>query len=688
MLLNSLLRYFFFIFTLVIIDFGSVMAQRRGITDGINRAQQGFQGGFGGSMGGGNNAGPFKDSLLHRTGLEDSASILYRVLDEDRFYFQDSSVHDFGRRWPVKWTDVFLGNSGSAVRSLLFSPSLQAGWDHGMHAFAPYQAAVSQSRFYNVTRPFTELSYTLASKAEQHIGVFHTQNIRYNWNVAVDYRMLNAPGIFKNQKNSHNRYLINSWYHSKNNRYFLFIAAEGSRVGASENGGIKGIELLQQIPSYSDRFTLPTQLGGSAFESRNLLSNTINTGNIYKSRQLLIRNRYDFGKREEVMDPKDSSVAVYFTPRLRWQHTYEYREYSFRFLDTRVDSTSYANLYGLTGRAPGSSFSLEDRWVWQDNALSLLIFPDLKNPQHQLKLGGGYQQIEGNFGAVKSVFNQYYLDGTYANKTRSGKWDFEWGGKMFVAGAYAGDYQASVRFTRLLGKRNNLLTLEGRNVNRTPSFVHNDLSNFKIFNRGNTQFGKENTSVVAARYQIPHLNMEIGFSYYALSNYVYFNSYRTSVQESKLFNVARINASRKFQLNKAWSWYADAILQQATPNAPVNLPLVLTRSRIAYEGKYFKNLNLCAGLEARYMTAFKADGYSPVLGQFFLQQDTVIHNCPDVTAFVHFRIRSWYLFLRAENLNSVSFSPQFGFFDNNFAAPSYPMPGLLFRMGLFWGMVN
>jgi len=101
--------------------------------------------GMGGMMRGGGqgSSGPFKDSLEHRTGFEDSVSILYKTMHEDAYYFQDSSVHDFTRRWPLPWSHIFLGNTGSASRSLIFSPVMQAGWDHGFHAFDPYQSDVN-----------------------------------------------------------------------------------------------------------------------------------------------------------------------------------------------------------------------------------------------------------------------------------------------------------------------------------------------------------------------------------------------------------------------------------------------------------------------------------------------------------------------------------------------------------------
>jgi hypothetical protein len=628
-------------------------------------------------------AGPFKDSLVHRTGLEDSASIIYRFMDEERFYFQDSSVHDFTKRWPVPWSHIFLGNTGSASRSLLFSPLMQGGWDHGFHAFELYHNDARQSRFYNVTRPFSELSYILGSKAEQNIGIFHTQNIRYNWNFSFDYRMTNAPGIFKNQKNSHNRYLLNSWYKSKNNRYHLFFATTLSKTGASENGGIQNVKLISDIPTYSDRIGIPTNLGGEQFESRSLLSNIINTGNIYRKREFILSNSYDFGRKDSVKT--DTAYQPIFIAKWRLQYNFHYQDYDFRFEDKKVDPEGYSRLYGLINLQ--DQFLIRDKWELKHHEFSVLHFPEQMNLNHRLKTAIIYQQIDGDFGDSIVMMNNIALSGDYRNRTKNGNWDFQLKGKFFAGGYHSGDYQAEINLTRFLGKNKNLLTLSFANVNRTPSFIHNNLSNFKLFNRGLSNFNKENHSVISGKYQIPRLKMDLSLRYYIMSNYVYFSDIKKSSQDATVFNVAMLGASRKFRLNKSWSWYIDLIFQQATANAPVNLPLITARNRLAYEGVYFRNLTLSAGIESRYVSSFYADGYSPLLGQFYLQQDTLISNRPDITAYLHFRIRSSYVFIRAENLNAVQFSP-FGFFQNNFAAPSYPMPGLFLRFGIYWGFVN
>lgn len=152
--------------------------------------------------------------------------------------------------------------------------------------------------------------------------------------------------------------------------------------------------------------------------------------------------------------------------------------------------------------------------------------------------------------------------------------------------------------------------------------------------------------------------------------------------------MLQLQLQKQFTFRRHWNWYTEAYVQQTTGNAPVNLPLVFTRNRFAYEGKFFKNLNLSTGLELRYHTPYKADGFSPVLGQFFLQNTSTIKNRPDIAAYLHFRVRSIFLFIRAENLNTAEVSPSFGFLNNNMVTPLQPTPGFFVRFGIFWGFVN
>jgi len=161
-------------------------------------------------------------------------------------------------------------------------------------------------------------------------------------------------------------------------------------------------------------------------------------------------------------------------------------------------------------------------------------------------------------------------------------------------------------------------------------------------------------------------------------------------QASALFNVVQIALQKTIRLGKKWNWHAEFYFQQAVGDAPVHLPALYTRNRIAYEGNLgFKNLDIAIGTEIKYRSAYKADGYSPIQGNFYFQDSITIRNpLPDIAGYVHFRIRSFKAFFRAENLNTARNLDGFGFTNNNLVAPNYAIPGLQIRLGVYWGFVN
>jgi hypothetical protein len=152
--------------------------------------------------------------------------------------------------------------------------------------------------------------------------------------------------------------------------------------------------------------------------------------------------------------------------------------------------------------------------------------------------------------------------------------------------------------------------------------------------------------------------------------------------------LIQVSGSKKIRLSKKWNWYAEATLQQTDGASPIHVPLIFTRNRLAFEGRFFKNLLLSTGIEARYFTPFKANGYSPVIGQFYTQDSLEINNLPDLSVFLHYRIRGFAGYLRFENINTASFKNGFGFTNNNFAAPLYPTQGFMIRFGIQWSFVN
>jgi hypothetical protein len=586
---------------------------------------------------------------------------------------------------------VYLGNVGTASHSLLFQPRMRSGWNPGFHAFDVYKLRLENMRFFNTTRPYTELGYVLGSQTQQIIQIMHTQNIRPHWNFSMQYRLINAPGFFNNQKTNHNNYGFSSWYQSPNKRYNNYFVFVSNALQASENGGIVDTIELKN-PDYADRFNIPTRLGGSAAISGNFFNTKLATGNRYVETNGILRQQYDFGRKDSIVT--DSTVIPLFYPRLRFEHTFTYGKYSYKFQNTGtandfpIDSAYYQSRYSL--KIPrNDTLLLQDQWRELTNDFSIYQFPDAKNLQQFIKAGIAYQLLNLRLGSGSKTLYNIAVHGEYRNRTRNKKWDVLAYGNLYLNGYNAGDYQGHISLQRFLGRQWGSLQLGFENVNRSPQFTYDTASRFYL-DTTRQGFSKENTAHFFGTVVNPKLNLTLGADYYLVSNYLYLTGYNDLKQENALFNLLRINASKTMRLGRHWRLYSTVWVQQKTGNVELNLPFFYTRNRLAFEGNFFKNLYLSTGLELRYHSPYKADAYSPVLGRFSYQDSIQINNRPQVDAFFNFRIRSFKAYIRAENLNAVNIggTTGFGFLNNNFAAPWYPYPGMVLRFGFYWSFVN
>lgn len=636
-------------------------------------------------MGGGRGGGGDSIKFEHRDPFLDSVSIRFKYLDSVRSYTFDSSLTDYSIKVPLKPEYVWLGNNGNAVSSLLFKPYLKPGWDPGFHAYDPYLLTIEQTRFYNTTRPFTELDYQIGSGSEQFIQVLHTQNVKPNWNFAFQFRLINSPGFFKSQNVNHSNLRFNTYYQSPNKRYGIYFIAINNSLQSSENGGIRNDTFLtSKTGVYNTRFNIPINITDSSVRSTDIFSSTLKTGNKYKIFNLLIRQQYDFGKKDSIVT--DSTVIKLFYPRFRFEHTLQYNTYHYLFQNISPDSVFYAKNYDITAYNASDTVLYRNKWKEIINNFSIYQFPDIKNQQQFLKVGISLQNLSLVYlDTTRDRPYNVFLHGEYRNRTRNNKWDILASGNLYVTGFNAGDYNAYISLERLLSKKLGSLQVGFENINRTPSYLLRNYTTFPVKNPV-TGTNKENITHLFSTLQIPALKLDLSGHYYLMTNYTYLKNFYEA-EQAEVFNVLQIRASKDFPIGRHWHWYTDIVIQKTAGNSPVNIPLGYTRNRLVFQGRFFKNLVLATGLDTRYYTSYTPDNYSPVTGQFFPQDSIKISNLPDIAAFLHFRIRSFSGFVRLENLNTVNFNG-FTFTNNNMAAPLYPYQGLLFKVGIFWNFVN
>ena len=665
---------------------------------------------FGGGGGGG---GKGADTLAHRK--PDTITLHYRYLDTSSLYKLDSDILDYGTKIPRPDTWINLGNLGTPARNLIFTPHLQSGFDPGFHAYDTYLYTVDDTKFFNTTKPYTELGYFLASRSEQVIDIFHTQNIRPNFNFVLQYRLINAPGKFQNQNTNHDNYRVATWYQSNNKRYQNFFIFVGNKLEAADNGGLVSKSDID-TSYFSNQLTLPVNLGQNLTSSYgNPFVTNVTTGTKYSTNTLLFRNQYDLGQKDSIVT--DTSVIPLFYPRVRLENTLAYTTYSNLFLDEAnpsaqysLDSTWYTKNYNLdyVGRPQigtqlvADTFYRKDAWHVVSDDFSIYQFPDSHNPQDFFKLGATLEVMKGTFDTAslysgsliypKGSASDYNVFGhaEYRNKTRNQKWDIEAYGKLYLEGLDVGNYNAYISLKRYISRAIGYFQGGFENVLRTPSYIFNSGSSFNYDPTAHTA-NKENTTHIFASLDQPEHFMSLTGSYYLMSNYSYVSNFYKLGQAGALFNMLEISLKKQFTIYRHWKWRTNTTFQQVAGSAPVHVPLLVSFNQIGYDGNFgFHNLFLSFGTEIRYISTYKADGYSPLTGQFFTQGDsTIAQRLPDINLYLHLRIRSFTGYVRVENLNAMAFKPHgFGFYGNNFIAPSYPEPGMVIRFGVLWGFIN
>jgi hypothetical protein len=625
------------------------------------------------------------DSLKKRDNLADSITIFFRYFDSTRPRKIDSTLNDYSLRSPLPYTHYNLGNMGTAAQSYLFQPRMLPGFDPGFHAFDIYNYSLENTRLFQSTRPYTEFNYSLASSAEQMISFLHTQNKKSNFNFSVEYRFSNAPGNLKNQNASMNNFRFTSRYQTNNKRYEGLLIAIVNKNAASENGGLQNEERLDSL--FNNAFELSTRLGIPGVASRNPFNTRVNTGNLYRETVLFYRHHYDIGQKDSIVT--DSSVIRLFYPRLRLEHDLQFSNRNYQFYDYNIDSINserYIKYFNFAN--PNDTVQYSDKWSRISNSFSLISYPDKKNQSQFLKLGVTLENIKGIIQDTASSGGLYniYASGEYRNRTRNQVWDIEARGSLYLNGLNAGDYDAFISLKRMLSKKVGFLSVGFNNVNRSPAMLFDPISSFPVINR--TNYAKQNITRLFGKYENPKQRLTLSGNYYLVSNYLYFDSFFTARQEATVFNVLQFTLAKQFRLSRYWNWYTEVHLQPLSGQAPVNLPLLFTRNRVAFEGTFYKNLQMSTGVEMVYHTPYQRDNYSPFLGQFFVQNSMQFSNRPDINYFMHFRIRSFQGFFRLENLNTLKIKNGVEFTRLSRLADHYRQLGLWLRFGIWWSFVN
>ena len=123
----------------------------------------------------------------------------------------------------------------------------------------------------------------------------------------------------------------------------------------------------------------------------------------------------------------------------------------------------------------------------------------------------------------------------------------------------------------------------------------------------------------------------------------------------------------------------NTVYYQNTSQQYLRLPEWYSIHRLSFTSTLFKKtLEYQIGAQLRIHTPYLADGFQPLIGQFYLQNQATNTSYPNMDAFLNIRIADFRFFINAQNIGD--------YFRTDFYYPlyQYPLFDATIRFGFRW----
>ena len=509
-------------------------------------------------------------------------------------------------------------------------------------------------KYYSVPTPLTDLYFKTVMEQGQSLDAFLTINTKPNLNFSIAYKGLRSLGKYVNFLSSSGNFRFTSSYFTKDKRYILNAHFTGQDISNQENGGIIN---TSDFESGDDNFKERDRLEVYFEDATSLL----------KGNRFFVDHSFKLNK----LNPN----SLVFTHQ--FSQEYKFFEFTQSAANTRFGSsfsnrinnkTRYNNLYNKLGIAYKTKsygdleFFIEDNnYNYYYNSVVYDSFGNISVPnsisERVNMIGGNYTYFANKLIAKLSV-SQAISDQGISNIEANAKYKLN------------DDYQFEFNYQKLNSLPNLNYTLY------QSSYVdYNWFNNFKTEKLNQFTFSANTKWInLSAQYKV-------------LNDHLFFDNTTNNiatlivkpVQYDKTINYFSVKANKEI---KFWKFALDnTILYQAIDQVDdvVNVPQLTTRNTLYFSEYVFKKaMFLQTGVTFQYFTEYYANDYNPLIGEFYVQNETKIGGFPMFDFFINARVRQTRIFLKAEHFNSA-------WTGNNFyAAPNYPYQDFIVRFGLVW----
>lgn len=548
-----------------------------------------------------------------------------------------------------------FSNEGQTYNTLDFSLSNNSiSPNFGFKAKHFNYLEVEDIKYYNVPTPLTDLYFKTVMEQGQSLDAFLTINTKPNLNFSIAYKGLRSNGKYINNIVSSGNFRFTSSYYSNNNKYYLNAHFTGQDISNQENGGILDTSLFESSePPYDQRESLDVYFKDAT--------------SFLKGNRFFIDHYY-------VLHSNDDYS---FNLKHQFNHEYKFFEYTQPTVSSRFgnaysssinNKTRFNQLYNKIGvdfnskkygaisaYFDSNTYNYFYNSVVYDNLGNIAVPNAINDKIHSIGVDYKFHYEGINFGATvqNSISNQ---DISY----------------LEVFGKYKLDSIASIEFK--FSKRNSLPALN-YTLYQSDYIDYNWSNSFK--NEKRNQFN--------LLFNSKWINIEA--QYAILNDHLYFDNLTNDItiltvkpfQYANTINYASVKVNKEFKLG---SFALDnTFLYQNVDqsNTIINVPQFVTRNTLYYTDYVFKRaMQIQTGFTFQYFSKYYANDYNPLIGEFYVQNETKIGDFPLIDFFVNAKVKQARLFLKAEHFNSAWTGYNF------YSAPNYPYRDFLVRFGIVW----
>jgi len=616
--------------------------------------------------------------LVAQTTLPTKKDSITLPVDSTRFFSFSENGFPYGNAGDLKKIDnkldafqnfherqASLGNAGAPEKQLQLPEPNAIDFRRSINNFSTFGFLPQNRTFYTSEKPYTKLQYIVGQKQELNVSIIHAHPFGKNCNIAFGFNRIRSTGFYQRQNTNNTSLDLNGWYRAPGKRYAMLSDIYWTSDNVAENGGIKNdsdFDFAKQL----DRHLVNVNL--SSAETRQ------------RMRGIWLKEFWYFGSVIDTISDKNDSGNVRTEIRPSWAivHTISLSDEKYSYTDQDPPIGFYPNIFrdSLLGK--------DSTYLWRfENGIWLERFDVGENKTKRFlsgKIGLREENGEISNDTIRFMFQNIFVDGSLKLAMKNKWWNsVVLKGWYVLNGTNKNDYFASGEtVTKELTKFKLILFLNSKISLTQPDFIYRHYSgDFLRWQNDLTQTGIANVKAGIEK-KIGTDVFQVCGGLFEYSRPTYFDSTFTPVQYSKSVQALFAQAScivgtTGFKIRSNITW------NDMPKDSPIRLPEFIVRESVYGNFRLFKNaLQLQAGVDATWYSAYFADGYNPNLAQFYVQDSKSIGNYIFLDPFVSFKVKPVRVFVTANHVNAGWFGRKY------YQVPHYPGNDFALKFGLSW----